>query len=84
MNSCHWMEYPFLAFSLTVDLFCQEIFRLIVASFENLSDIHHPLYLKSVSILERFAKVRLFLVMVDLECYHMIVDMFKHFFKSIR
>ncbi|KAK1322808.1 hypothetical protein QJS10_CPA02g01266 [Acorus calamus] len=62
----------------------KEIFQMIVEAFENLSDMSGRSYAKLVSILETVAKVRSCVVMLDLECDGLILDMFRHFFKTIR
>ncbi|KAK8505622.1 hypothetical protein V6N13_073399 [Hibiscus sabdariffa] len=62
----------------------REVFQLIVSSFENLCDKSSRSFDKRVSILETVAKVRLCVVMLDLECDALIIEMFRHFLKSIR
>ncbi|KAF5743359.1 hypothetical protein HS088_TW09G01427 [Tripterygium wilfordii] len=62
----------------------KEVFQLIVSSFENLSDKSSRSYDKRTSILETVAKVRSCVVMLDLECDELIVEMFQNFLKSIR
>ncbi|KAK1293627.1 DNA mismatch repair protein MSH6 [Acorus calamus] len=62
----------------------KEIFQMIVEAFENLSDTSGRSYAKRVSILETVAKVRSCVVMLDLECDGLILDMFHHFFNTIR
>lgn len=62
----------------------QEVFHLIVSSFENLSDKSSRSFKKRAAILETVAKVRSCVVMLDLECDALIVEMFQHFLKSIR
>ncbi|XVF35666.1 hypothetical protein REPUB_Repub18cG0165800 [Reevesia pubescens] len=62
----------------------KEVFQLIVSSFENLSDKSSRSFNKRASILETVAKVRSCVVMLDLECDALIVDMFQHFLKAIR
>ena len=62
----------------------QEIFQLTVASFENLSDTTSPCYSKAISILKSFATYRWCLVMLDLECDQIIIDMFQLFLNVIR
>ncbi|KAL6012141.1 hypothetical protein ACLOJK_002619 [Asimina triloba] len=62
----------------------KEIFQMIVATFENLHDGSSCLYSKRISILETMAKVRTAVVMLDLECDALILQMFGHFLKSIR
>ncbi|KAG2700293.1 hypothetical protein I3760_07G224800 [Carya illinoinensis] len=62
----------------------KEIFQLIVSSFENLSDNSSRSYTKRTSILETVAKVRSCVVMLDLECDALILEMFQNFLKAIR
>ncbi|XVE97346.1 hypothetical protein REPUB_Repub03eG0011800 [Reevesia pubescens] len=62
----------------------REVFQLIVSSFENLSDKSSRSFIKRTSILETVAKVRSCVVMLDLECDALIVEMFQHFLKAIR
>ncbi|XP_068647712.1 sister chromatid cohesion protein PDS5 homolog C-like isoform X2 [Aristolochia californica] len=62
----------------------KEIFRVIVASFEDLFDASNQSHHKRVSILETVAKVRSCVVMLDLECDDLILEMFQHFLKATR
>ncbi|MED6115307.1 hypothetical protein PIB30_089216 [Stylosanthes scabra] len=62
----------------------KEVFQLIVSSFESLHDMASRSYTKRTSILETVAKVRSCVVMLDLECDALIVEMFKHFLKAVR
>ncbi|XWS26166.1 hypothetical protein CRYUN_Cryun26dG0007600 [Craigia yunnanensis] len=62
----------------------REVFQLIVSSFENLSDKSSRSFIKRTSILETVAKVRSCVVMLDLECDALIIEMFQHFLKAIR
>ncbi|XVE71254.1 hypothetical protein DITRI_Ditri10aG0135900 [Diplodiscus trichospermus] len=62
----------------------KEVFQLIVSSFENLSDKSSRSFVKRTSILETVAKVRSCVVMLDLECDELIIEMFQHFLEAIR
>ncbi|KAL1168099.1 hypothetical protein V6Z11_A05G062300 [Gossypium hirsutum] len=62
----------------------REVFQLIVSSLKNLSDKSSRSFIKRTSILETVAKVRSCVVMLDLECDALIVEMFQHFLKAIR
>ena len=62
----------------------KEIFQLIFAAFENMSHVSTLFYKKVVSILDTIAKVRLCLVMLDLECDALVVEMFQSFLEIIR
>ena len=61
----------------------KEIFQLTIAAFENLSHLSNRYYTKAVSILTIVAKVKSYLVMLDLECDALVVEMFQTFFKII-
>ncbi|KAJ1429183.1 Armadillo-type fold [Sesbania bispinosa] len=62
----------------------KEIFKLTVAAFEKLSHVSGRGYEKALHILDNVSKVRLFLVMQDLECDDLIIEMFQHFLRTIR
>ncbi|KAF3942881.1 hypothetical protein CMV_030504 [Castanea mollissima] len=62
----------------------KEIFQLILAAFEKMSHVSTRSYKKVVSILDTIAKVKLCLVMLDLECDALVVEMFQSFLKIIR
>ncbi|CAH8274659.1 unnamed protein product [Arabidopsis lyrata] len=62
----------------------KEVFKLIVSSFEDLVDKSSRSYTKRISILETVAKVRSCVVMLDLECDALLIEMFQHFLKAIR
>ncbi|OIW09293.1 hypothetical protein TanjilG_01264 [Lupinus angustifolius] len=62
----------------------KEAFQLIVSSFENLHDMSSRSYRKRTEILETVSKVRSCVLMLDLECDDLILEMFQHFLKEIR
>uniref|UniRef100_A0A2N9G7Z4 TATA-binding protein interacting (TIP20) domain-containing protein n=1 Tax=Fagus sylvatica TaxID=28930 RepID=A0A2N9G7Z4_FAGSY len=62
----------------------KEVFKLIVSLLDNLSDKSSRSYRKMTSILETVAKVRSCVVMLDLECETLILEMFQNLLKSIR
>ncbi|KAE9588987.1 hypothetical protein Lal_00012513 [Lupinus albus] len=62
----------------------KEAFQLIVSSFENLHDMSSRSYRKRTGILETVSKVRSCVVMLDLECDDLILEMFQHFLREIR
>lgn len=62
----------------------QDVFQLIVSSFENLPDKSSRSYNKRALILETVAKVRSCVVMLDLECDGLISEMFQLFLGTIR
>ncbi|KAL9462932.1 hypothetical protein AB3S75_000858 [Citrus x aurantiifolia] len=66
------------------DELMKEFFQLAVSAFENLSHASGRYYMKALSILDTVAKVRSCLLMLDLECDKLVVEMFQHFLKVIR
>ncbi|GJR75948.1 armadillo-type fold protein [Tanacetum coccineum] len=62
----------------------RDVFQLIVSSFEDLADQSSRSYIRRASILETVSKVRSCVIMLDLECDEMIVEMFEHFLRSVR
>ncbi|KAL8469825.1 hypothetical protein ACS0TY_032617 [Phlomoides rotata] len=60
------------------------VFQLIISSFEDLSDISSISYNKRARILVTTAEVRSCVIMLDLQCDQMIIEMFQHFLKAIR
>ncbi|GAB2222863.1 hypothetical protein Drorol1_Dr00016993 [Drosera rotundifolia] len=62
----------------------KDIFQLIVSSFERLYDKFLTSYNKTVIILETFSRVRSFVLMLDLECNGLILEMFNNFLNTIR
>ncbi|KAM0070122.1 putative sister chromatid cohesion protein Pds5 [Helianthus debilis subsp. tardiflorus] len=62
----------------------RDVFKLIVSTFEGLADQSSRSYAKRASILETASKVRSCVIMLDLECDALIVEMFEHFLKSVR
>ncbi|XP_029130138.1 uncharacterized protein LOC109812986 [Cajanus cajan] len=62
----------------------KEIFKLTVASFKKLSHISGHGYEKALTILDNVNKVRLCLVMLDLECNDLVIEMFQQFLRFIR
>ncbi|CAL9241297.1 unnamed protein product [Arabidopsis halleri] len=62
----------------------KEIFRLTIEAFEKLADASSRSYKKAEFVLDNVAKVKSCLVMLDLECYDLILQMFRNFLKIIR
>ncbi|CAN6235539.1 unnamed protein product [Urochloa humidicola] len=61
----------------------KEVFKRIVETFAELDDMNSPSFQRRVSILDSVARVRCCVLMLDLDLDHMILDMFRHFFKTV-
>lgn len=57
---------------------------MIVAIFQGLNEVSSPSFSRRVNILETVAKVRSCVVMLDLECDELILEMFHVFFNTAR
>ncbi|GLJ16335.1 hypothetical protein SUGI_0276270 [Cryptomeria japonica] len=61
----------------------KDIFRLIVGTFRGLDETTNPSFGRRVSILETVARIRSCVVMLDLECDGLIIEMFHIFFSVV-
>ncbi|KAK2432284.1 Tudor/PWWP/MBT superfamily protein [Trifolium repens] len=62
----------------------KEFFKLTVAAFENLSHVSGRRYDKALAILENLSKIKIFFIMLDLECDDLVIQMFNLFLRIIR
>ncbi|CAF2065833.1 unnamed protein product [Brassica oleracea var. botrytis] len=62
----------------------KDIFRLTIEAFEKLADASSRSYQKAESVLDNVSKVKSCLVMLDLECDDLILQMFRMFLRLIR
>ncbi|CAA7024354.1 unnamed protein product [Microthlaspi erraticum] len=62
----------------------REVFGLVVSSFEHLANKSNRSYSKRTSILKNVALHRVPVVMLDLDCDALLIDMFQHFLKALR
>ena len=71
--------------SLYFSLSLSNLIMLIIILYpQDLSEESSRSYHKRVSIVETIAKVRSCVLMLDLECDDLIVEMIEHFMKSVR
>ncbi|XP_027344630.1 uncharacterized protein LOC113857095 [Abrus precatorius] len=62
----------------------KEMFKVTVRAFEKLSHVSGHGYDKALAILDNVSNIRLCLVMLDLECEDLIIEMFQHFLRFTR
>ncbi|CAN6896123.1 unnamed protein product [Brassica oleracea] len=62
----------------------KEVFEVTVEAFGKLADASCESYKKAEAVLDTVAKVRSSLVMLDLECDDLVLEMFRQFLKIIR
>ncbi|KAL5071081.1 hypothetical protein RYX36_021968 [Vicia faba] len=65
------------------DELMKEFLKLAVSAFEKLSHVSGRSYEKAISILENFSKIKMFLIMLDLECDDLVMEMFQQFLRII-
>ncbi|KAJ1271765.1 hypothetical protein BS78_06G150800 [Paspalum vaginatum] len=61
----------------------KEVFKRIVDTFAELDNTNSPSFERRVSILDSVARVRCCVLMLDLDLDHLVLEMFRHFFKTI-
>lgn len=61
----------------------QEIFRLVVTAFERLDETSSPSFAKRTTILEIMANIRICVVMLDVGCDDLMLEMFHIFFSIV-
>ncbi|CAM8938814.1 unnamed protein product [Rhodiola kirilowii] len=62
----------------------REVFQLIISTFSELADITSPYFCKRVKILETVAELKCCLLMLDIGCEDLVVEMFTQFFSVVR
>lgn len=67
----------------TIHLF-QEIFKLIVSTFAELADTTSPFFSRRVKILETVAQCKCCVIMLDIDCDDLVLEMFNIFFLVVR
>jgi sister-chromatid-cohesion protein PDS5 len=61
----------------------RDAFQLIISTFRGLGDIHSPLFGRRVTLLETMAKIKSCVVMWDIGCHDLILEMFHIFFSVV-
>ncbi|KMZ59311.1 hypothetical protein ZOSMA_69G00070 [Zostera marina] len=66
------------------DEIMKDIFEVLIDAFAFLDDINSDLYTKRVVILGTLAKVKSCVILLDLSCDGLVLQMFNHFFNAMR
>lgn len=64
--------------------FSKDIFILFLNMFKELSDTASPHFLRRVKVLETVARCKCCVIMLDVDCHDLVLEMFKIFFSSVR
>eukprot|EP01018_Ginkgo_biloba_P018620 Gb_23673 [translate_table: standard] len=62
----------------------KDIFKLFVSIFEELGETASPYFARRVNILETIGKVRCCVLMLDIDCEDLVLEMFRVFFSVVR
>lgn len=64
--------------------FFQDVFELFLRVFKELDDINSTYLSKRVKILETVSRCKCYLILLDIDCDDLILDMFETFFSVVR
>ena len=67
-----------------VNIFSQEIFRLFISIFADLAETSSPYVTRRMKILENVAALRCSMIMLNIGCEDLILDMVKIFFSTVK
>ncbi|XP_062146859.1 sister chromatid cohesion protein PDS5 homolog B isoform X2 [Alnus glutinosa] len=66
------------------DKYLRDIFKLIVSTFSELADSASPFFSRRVKILETVAQCKCCVIMLDIDCNDLVLEMFNVFFSVVR
>ncbi|XP_061341944.1 sister chromatid cohesion protein PDS5 homolog B [Gastrolobium bilobum] len=66
------------------DKHLRDVFKLIISLFADLSDIASPFFSKRVKVLDTVAQLRCCVIMLEIDCIDLILEMFNIFFSVVR
>ncbi|KAJ6405305.1 hypothetical protein OIU84_013299 [Salix udensis] len=66
------------------DKYLRDIFILFLNMFKELSDTASPHFLRRVKVLETVARCKCCVIMLDVDCHDLVLEMFNIFFSSVR
>ncbi|XP_059435125.1 sister chromatid cohesion protein PDS5 homolog B isoform X2 [Corylus avellana] len=66
------------------DKYLRDIFKLIVGTFSELADTASPFFSRRVKILETVAQCKCCVIMLDIDCNDLVLEMFNIFFSVVR
>ncbi|KAJ9167086.1 hypothetical protein P3X46_021763 [Hevea brasiliensis] len=66
------------------DKFLRDVFKLILSMFAELGDTTSPYFSRRVKILETVARCKCSVIMLDIDCNDLVIEMFNIFFSVVR
>ncbi|KAL5070986.1 hypothetical protein RYX36_021873 [Vicia faba] len=66
------------------DMHLRDVFKLIIGLFADLADTSSPLFSKRVKVLDIVAQLRCCVLMVEIDCIDLVLEMFNVFLSAVR
>ncbi|XP_050886005.1 sister chromatid cohesion protein PDS5 homolog B isoform X2 [Lathyrus oleraceus] len=66
------------------DRHLRDVFKLIIGLFADLADTSNPLFSKRVKVLDTVAQLRCCVLMLEIDCIDLVIEMFNVFFSAVR
>ncbi|XP_015571530.1 sister chromatid cohesion protein PDS5 homolog B isoform X2 [Ricinus communis] len=66
------------------DKYLRDVFKLILSMFAELADTTSPYFSRRVKILETVARCKCFVILLDIDCNDLVLEMFNIFFSIVR
>ncbi|KAL5149747.1 Sister chromatid cohesion protein PDS5 A [Glycine soja] len=66
------------------DKHLRDVFKLIISLFEDLADTASPFFSKRVKVLETMAQLKCCVIMLEIDCIDLVLEMFNIFFSVVR
>ncbi|XP_068341369.1 sister chromatid cohesion protein PDS5 homolog B isoform X3 [Pyrus communis] len=66
------------------DKYLRNIFKLIISTFVELADMESPLFSRRAKIVETVARCKCCVIMLDVDCNDLVLEMFNVFFSVVR
>jgi hypothetical protein len=90
-NSRLWLWrflfFPFILAFCCINVFVvwfQDVFKLIIGLFADLADTANPLFAKRVKVLDTMAQLKCCILMLEIDCTDLVLEMFNVFFSVVR
>lgn len=84
LNSCPLTSMLLWLMRLLLHLINQGIFRLFISIFSDLADTASPYFTRRARVLKVVADVKCCLLMLDIGCMDLVLEMFRVFFSAVR
>ncbi|KAK2453745.1 sister chromatid cohesion protein PDS5 protein A [Trifolium repens] len=66
------------------DMYLRDVFKLIIGLFTDLADTANPLFAKRVKVLDTMAQLKCCILMLEIDCTDLVLEMFNVFFSVVR